>query len=65
MSDQGQFYQRRLEAELSAAESASDPSVAQIHRDLAERYRRLLGDCGGADLAMTPDAAEPLARAAE
>jgi hypothetical protein len=65
MSDQGQFYQRRLEAELSAAESASDPSVAQIHRDMAERYRRLLGDCGGADVPMTREPAEPLARAAE
>ena len=42
MDDNGQYYRRRMEAELQAAECCEDVSVAQIHRALADGYRRLI-----------------------
>ena len=35
------YYQRRAEEELLAAERASDPQAAMIHRALAARYHQL------------------------
>ena len=42
MTDQGQYYRQRMEAELDAAEQA----VAAVHRSLADRYRQMIEDCG-------------------
>lgn len=49
------YYQSRLEAELEAADRADDPSIAQIHRDMADRYHELLdGDAGAPQPALRP-----------
>jgi hypothetical protein len=42
MNSNDNYYLRRIEEELGAAERASDPAVAMIHRELAERYRAIL-----------------------
>lgn len=42
MADNESYYRNRIEEELAAAERADDPSVANIHRDLARRYRDLI-----------------------
>lgn len=34
------YYRRRIEEELAAAERAEDPDIAQLHRDMAEQYRQ-------------------------
>ena len=47
MNDHGQYYRRRMEAELAAAEKADDASAANIHRSLADRYRELIGESEG------------------
>ena len=45
-----EYYRLRLEEELKAAESAPDASIAQIHREMAERYRELVNG----NVAMAP-----------
>ena len=42
MAERGTYYRRRVEEELAAAERASDPAVASIHRELARRYREIV-----------------------
>ena len=42
MSNNDNYYRRRFEEELVAAETAACPSTAMIHRELARRYRELL-----------------------
>jgi hypothetical protein len=42
MSDNDIYYRRRLEDELAAAERANSPDTANIHLDMANRYRALL-----------------------
>ena len=37
-----EYYRYRAEEELAAAAIAGDPSIAQIHREMAQRYRGLL-----------------------
>ena len=37
------YYRRRAEEELAAAERASDTAIAQIHNEMARRYRAQLG----------------------
>lgn len=36
------YYLRRAEEELAAAEQASDPAVSNIHRQMAGLYRDML-----------------------
>jgi len=36
------YFRNRAESERALAESAADPVVASIHRELADRYDRLL-----------------------
>lgn len=44
------YYRQRADEELAAAERAVDPAIAQIHHDMAQRYRDLLGrDAGVAE----------------
>jgi hypothetical protein len=38
------YYQRRIEEELAAAEHSVDPAVANVHREMARRYRGMLDD---------------------
>ena len=38
-----EYYRRRAEEELAAAEQASDTAIAQIHNEMARRYRVLSG----------------------
>jgi hypothetical protein len=38
------YYRRRCSEELDAAERATDPIAAGIHRSLAERYSALAGE---------------------
>lgn len=52
MNDHGQYYRRRMEAELEAAKRAEDASVAEVHRSLAERYRKMIEE--GSDEAGEP-----------
>lgn len=52
MTDQGQYYRQRMEAELDAAEQAEDATVAAVHRSLADRYRQMIED--GGDEAQQP-----------
>jgi len=42
VADSGNYYRRRIEEELAAAERASDPAVASIHLDLARRYGEIV-----------------------
>lgn len=49
MSDEGDYYRRRMEAELDAAERSEDPSVVQIHLALADSYRRMIEEQPAAD----------------
>lgn len=42
--DNRAYFHQRIEDELSAAELASDPGIAQIHREMAQRYRDLMSD---------------------
>ena len=48
MSDSNNYYRRRIEEELGAAECATDQATAEIHLDMARRYRDLLEDRPGA-----------------
>ena len=44
------YYRQRADEEAVAAERAVDPSIAQIHCDMAQRYRDLLnGDAHPAE----------------
>jgi hypothetical protein len=36
------YYRRRADAEQAASEQAVDPNIAQIHREMAQRYSALL-----------------------
>lgn len=36
--NESDYYARRAEAERLLAEKATDPSVARLHREMAERY---------------------------
>ena len=36
------YYRQRAADELSAADRAQDPAIAQIHREMAQRYHDLL-----------------------
>lgn len=38
------YYRRRAEEELAAAEQASDAAIAQIHNELARRYHAQLSN---------------------
>ena len=44
MSDNQSYYLRRIEEEMAAAVGAENASIAQIHRDMARRYRDLVDD---------------------
>jgi len=33
------YYRGRIEEEMAAAEASADPSISQIHREMAQRYR--------------------------
>ncbi|HET9337259.1 MAG TPA: hypothetical protein VFO12_12725 [Sphingomicrobium sp.] len=61
MNDHGQYYRRRLEAEIEAAEQAVDAGAAEIHRALAELYRQLISESGSGDGTLPPGAAESIA----
>ena len=47
-NDNLDYYRKRAEEELAAAEQASDTAIAQIHNELARRYRAQLS--GGDEL---------------
>ena len=38
MTDNDDYYRRRIEEELAAAETASDAAISQIHLEMAKRY---------------------------
>jgi hypothetical protein len=38
------YYRARIAQELAAAEFAADPSISQIHREMARRYHERLSD---------------------
>jgi hypothetical protein len=38
------YYRHRADEELAAAERAVEPSIAQIHCEMAQRYRALAND---------------------
>ena len=40
------YYRHRADEELAAAESAGDPAIALIHREMARRYRDLVAETG-------------------
>ena len=44
MNDNDNYYRRRIEEELAAANVADSQTSAQIHRDMARRYRDMLHD---------------------
>jgi hypothetical protein len=44
------YYVRRAEAERSLADKATDPSVAQLHREMAQRYDDIVA--GNADASL-------------
>ena len=48
MNDHGNYYRRRMEAELDAAERSEDVSAKQVHRALADHYRRMIEEIGDA-----------------
>ena len=50
-----EYYRHRAEEELAAADIAGDPSIAQIHREMAQRYRALLID----DVSAAEDSGGP------
>jgi hypothetical protein len=43
IEDTESYYRRRCSEELGAAERATDPLAAEIHRSLAARYSALAG----------------------
>ena len=38
------YYRQRADEELAAAQQADDSSIAQIHCEMAQRYRALAND---------------------
>lgn len=52
MTEHGEYYRRRMEEELIAAERSMDSSVAQIHRALADGYRRMIEEQPSADTGL-------------
>ena len=44
MSESDAYYRRRAEDERNAADQATDKAISLIHREMAQRYRDLLGD---------------------
>jgi hypothetical protein len=44
MTDHVEYYRHRMEEELAAADGADDISVAQIHRAMADGYRRMIDE---------------------
>ena len=42
MGDNKDYYRRRMEEELAAAEQSGDPAISSIHREMAARYRDML-----------------------
>jgi hypothetical protein len=42
MGDNRDYYRRRMEEELAAAERSGDPAISGIHREMAARYRDML-----------------------
>ena len=42
-----EYYGQRADEELAAAERAVDPSVPQIHREMAQRYLDMLSSHAG------------------
>lgn len=50
MADTATYYRKRIAEELAAADSADDPEIAQIHRDMAQLYLdRLNPESDGSD----------------
>jgi len=43
MIETDNYYRRRIEEELAAAARSEDPSISQIHLEMARRYREILG----------------------
>lgn len=60
MSDGGEYYRQRLEAELAAADQANDAQAALIHRALAARYRQLLQESAQGAGVSPQGAADPV-----
>lgn len=42
MIETDNYYRRRFEEELAAAAVSEDPSISQIHLEMARRYRDML-----------------------
>lgn len=42
MVDNDTYYRLRLAEELVASERAGDPVIANVHRELAQRYKQML-----------------------
>ena len=51
------YYRQRAGEELAAAKQAHDSSIAQIHREMAQRYRALAKD----DAGLPQPAGDPVA----
>ena len=43
MEDSKGYFRQRAEEELAAARRAGDPAISHIHREMARRYRDLIG----------------------
>lgn len=43
-SNDREYFRKRAAIERALAQSASDPRIADIHHELAERYEALVGD---------------------
>ena len=39
MSESDSYFRKRVDDELAAAERSADPSISEIHREMAQRYR--------------------------
>ena len=50
-----EYYRHRAEEELAAAATTREPGIAQIHREMAQRYRVLLPD----DVSAAEDSGGP------
>jgi hypothetical protein len=42
VADDDTYYRLRLEDELAAIERATDPAIANVHREMAQRYKQML-----------------------
>jgi hypothetical protein len=43
MADSDNYYRERAVEEMAAAERSGDPSISQIHRELARLYSDMIG----------------------